>query len=443
MGIWEALGFRRSVSRVTVEGGKPFYHMYDPKPVFKTEVTNADKIRLALTSPGAFTVFKFVADMFSQGQFKLYPKGGIDAGADPVEDHSLLEFLKSPNILQSQTQFLWDYMFCKKVYGTANLYVDSWRLEMGPRAYFLANEWITWPEWFEQHRRTLILSEEKLEEGKETILKYNEGRVEREIPYANVYQWHDVTSAFDRWHSPSVLDAYFKVVQNSDLSVRSKNVNANFAGKFLVGSQVDVENTSEIPMGPMDKATVRKALNSKESIFPTLTPPNIERFVPDGNILSNLDESFRNDVSFIGHALNIPKDALEILAQGATYENQEKAKGSFTAQSLQMDADDFCEGILKAFGIDEQYEAKMSWDHLPHNQVFEKQKAEMLKQKADAFSMMIEAGVAPEAAARILNWEIDEQEFREPYFNRSRTNGTSEEEGDRRREDEETDEGED
>ena len=108
----------------------------------------------------------------------------------------------------------------------------------------------------------------------------------------------------------------------------------------------------------------------------------------------------------IGKMYGIPKDVLEAnLGKGGTFENQEKARGSHVAYTLEPKSEDLANGLETYFDLD--VELKFSWTHLQFMQVFEKEKADVKKITAETFKAYGDSGVTPERAAGLLELELE------------------------------------
>ncbi len=387
MGWLDAL---RPRVKITFENGEKFYeYKFGEDGQYSYE----DKVNMILSNPAAIYVFDLICDLFSLGVFKMY------RGEQEVESDPLLDFLDNPNPFQNATQFKYDYLFYRK-FGTANLYTDIKTLGSAkPNGYFLFNGYMKWPKWFTDNKASL-LDEQLFAEAQSKEIEYRMPHKTRFIPYENITQFFDITNGTNRWDGPSRVDALVELVKNSDKALKAIGRNADFAGKYLVGSQVDIEQTDKLPLGQADKASIREAMKDRnEFVYPTKTPPSIIPY-SDGTALPFLDEAFYKSMFYIGKVLNIPRDVLEVI-DGSTYENQEKARALIIYYVIQPAANDFCDGLLRHFGY-EGYTLELDYSHLPFLQVMETDKAEVFSRKAEALKDLIEAGMNPEDAADYL-----------------------------------------
>lgn len=406
MGYWQNIG--KSIFNISKEGGDWFYQIIGGNVTWGKKTTFQEKMSAILQNPAALYIFILLPELFSLGEFELKTKDGKE-----VEEHPLLDFLKNPNFMQTEDQFKWDYMFWRKL-GTANLYIDSKILSKGNSMYFINGDNIEWPQWFKDNGETLFLSKRSQQLMNEQKLTYRTKGQVFDFRYEKLMQFFDISNGLGNWFSsPSRVDALYKVISNSDKSLESKNINTEFLSKFIVSGKVDINDTSKMPMADDDKQSVRESMRSRENVFPTKSPVSINRFIDQSTVLESLDKAYMNDAFIIGKMLNIPKDVIEMLGD-STYENQEKARASVISYCIQADANDFCEGILKYFGLGDTYNLELVYSHLPFVQVFEKDKADTAKSKASAFSVLVNAGADQKEVADMLGMGDWLTKFREP-----------------------------
>jgi hypothetical protein len=162
-----------------------------------------------------------------------------------------------------------------------------------------------------------------------------------------------------------------------------------------------------MPMGEYDKQSIRESMRSNENVYPTKTMIDVKRFIDNYGVLESLDKAFLADYYLLGKAFGIPRDVLEAY-ESSTYENQEKARASHISYTVQPKMNDLCNALESYFGYDKEgKEIVIDYSHLPHVQVFEKEKAEARRLNAMAMKDLIDAGGNPEQVAEYLEIEID------------------------------------
>lgn len=372
---------------------------------------DAKKLRTVLENPAALFIILLLCDLFSMGQYKLYKKG--EEKGEPIEDHPLLQVLRNPNPMQTEEQFKWDHMFWR-VLGVANMLSDS-KVLKGPGSnvlYWLSPDLIKWPKWFADNNKTLFFSRQSITELGEKELTYESESQKYPFKYKFLKRFFDLSNGINGWFEiPSRLDALYKIVKNSDNALDSKNINSHLARKFLVSGKHDPSNVATLPMARTEKDDIEKKVLSRKNVHAMRSMVDIKRFLEDLGALAKLDTSFLNDAFLIGKMYNIPRDVIERFDQGATYENQEKARAAVISYCIQPAADDFCAGLLDFFGVTD-LTLMLSYDHLPFVQTFEKERAETDERRAMAFFRLVSAGADQKEAAELLG--LDLNSFTEP-----------------------------
>lgn len=398
MANWFNSFFNRNKFKVSKDGNEYFYEEYNSKTSFNTFISESDKIKMVLSNPAALFVFTLQCDLSSLGKFSVYKD------EEEIEDDPILKLLNKPNPLQTGKQFVWDYMFWNML-GNVNLYVDSKLIEKN-KLYFLEKDKIEYPNDFKKDK--IILSNAAYTKLQDAILTYKQKDNSFSFKYKQLIQLFDLSNGLGNFfESPSRLDALYKIVSNSDLALNSKNINAEFMSKFFVSGKVDVKDTSQMPMGEYDKQSIRESMRSNENVYPTKTMVDVKRFIDNYGVLKSLDEAFLNDYYLIGKAFGIPRDVLEAY-NSSTYENQEKARASHISYTIQPKMNDLCTALESYFGYDKEGKSiEIDYSHLPHVQVFEKEKAEARRLNAMAMKDLIDAGGNPEQVAEYLEIDID------------------------------------
>lgn len=404
-----------------LQGYKQHHVYYANKPT-----SYQKKLELICESTASFFVFDLISSLFSMGKWVMKKNDEI------IEEHEILDLVNNPNPMQSAAQFKYDYMFFRKM-GTANMIADSTILNPNSRLYILKNQFIEWPEWFDKNKHTIFLSDKAVEEFRQMVIRYKTDSQELSFPMERMRQFHDISNGIKSWwDSPSRVDSLYKVVINADLAIKSKATTADFAGKYLVGNQLD-GGISGVPIDEEDENALRRLLHSKESVFPMTSNTQIDRFVNDSSMLSNLGTAVFEDIFLVGRIVGIPRDVLEMF-QASTYQNQELAKAAIIYYVCKPDSQDFAEGILDMYDGYENlrkqgYTLELDFDHLPFVQAFIEKESESKLKLSTAFKNVVQAGANQAEAADWLGInELTEEKFQTPYFNGQSTNNEDPEE---------------
>jgi hypothetical protein len=357
------------------------------------------RLRKIFSNPALLKVISLQCDLFSLGEVYVYDKNGVEVKQDPIIDR-----INNPNPLQTKSQFLWDYMFWNML-GTDYLYVDSnINSSNTNKLYFLQPDKIEWPADFNKNYDKLIFSQNSLNELNKTLIgyRYSDG-TGIQIPLSKVIIITDLTNGTGNWFKGnSRINALWKMVDNSEASLDSKNINIKYAGKFMVAGQADPNDTRKLPMGESEKQDIETKMNSRKRVHAVKSMIDIKRFVEDMGALK-LDESYLADYFAIGNMYNIPRDVLEASLQGSTYENQEKSTGRHVAYTLQPKGNELMLALANKFGYDDGRTVVMSWDHLPFMQVFEADRATVKSKNIVSFANLINIGVPLDEVNKYLD----------------------------------------
>lgn len=385
---WESIQQPLSVERDV--NGNWWYELYNSNNK-ATLLSDKQKIKVVLTNPAVLKVFKLNCDMFSLGKINQYN------GNDLAEVDYLYSLKKKPNLRQTWTQFLWDYMFWKMT-GTAYLWRSSNVLNESTQLYWLNPANIDWENGKGKFSKFLFSKLGLNKEQAETIkYTFDDGSTSR-IPLSQITPFFDLSNGIGgNWYvGNSTLDALYKVIHNSELSLDAKAINLEFSAKFMVNGKNSIDDISNLPMGETEKLDIENNLRGKKKVHAVKTPIDIKRFVDDIARLK-LDESFYNDYFMIGSIYGIPRDVLEANLRGSTYENQEKATGRHVEYCLKPSGQVLTDELEALFGFES---LKMEWNHLLFNQVFEKDKADRQGIQLDNIQKALNMGALSEQEAK-------------------------------------------
>lgn len=322
-----------------------------------------EKINAVLSNPAALKVFSLNCDLFSLGK---------------INDDFLYTQRKKPNYKQNWTQFFWDYMFFTQL-GTSYLWTPNGKLNDNSPIQWLNPANIDFDSSFVDKLNGIILSNITYKELLKGSIKYTTGNTSRMIPLSEITPFYDLTSSVsdNAFKGISRLDALYKIISNSESALNAKSINLEFSQNFMASSKS--ESLESVNMSNEEKQSIEGVIKSKKNIHAIKKPIEIKRFVDDIARLK-LDECFYNDYFMIGSMYGIPRDVLEANLKGSTYENQEKSINRHVEYSLKPKGQLLTDTFEDLFGYTDLV---MSWSHLSFNQVFEKEKQEVIKMKLD------------------------------------------------------------
>jgi hypothetical protein len=347
--------------------GNFFYEVLNQNANLSKFKNDKEKLNVVLSNPAALKVFALNCDLFSLGKINT-----------PTETDFLYSQRKKPNFKQNWTQFLWDYMFFMQL-GTAYLWTPNNQLNETSPIQWLNPANIEFDTNIVDKLNSLILSKITYSDIIKGTIKYNIGNTSKVIPISEITPFYDLTNSVSDNHFKGVsrLDALYKIISNSENALNAKNINLEFSQKFVATAKND--SLESVNMTDVEKRNIEGVVRSSKSVHAIKKPIEIKRFVDDIARLK-LDECFYNDYFMIGSMYGIPKDILESNLKGSTYENQEKATNRHVEYVLKPKGQLLTDTFEEKFNYSELF---MSWEHLAFNQVFEKERQEVIKLKLD------------------------------------------------------------
>jgi hypothetical protein len=375
-------------------------------PQFNDYTKDVDKIAAVFSNPALLKIITLQCDLFSMAKVYVYN------GERERQNDVALERFHKPNPMQTQSQFLWDYMFWKML-GNATLYMDSNVVDRtNAPMYWLEPHKIEWPVSLEKEKDKLIFSEAKLNRLLETeiVYRYDDGSTFR-FPLKKISTITDLTNGTGNWFKGfSRIDALYKVISNSEVTLDSININTRFTSKFLVAGQADPKDVTRVPMGEAEKKDIEDKINGntwdekmkgeEKQVHAVKSMVDVKRFIDDMRALE-LDKRFLSDFFLIGSMYNIPRDVLELYTS-STYENQDRARAGHVAYTLDPAGCELGAIVSKRWGYTTK-DVVLSWDHLPFVQTMEADRMKVKQQQAQVFVTLIKNGVTVDDANKFLD----------------------------------------
>ena len=332
-----------------------------------------------------------LADIFSLGKI--------------TAPESLQKRLQNPNPFQTQTQFLWDFMFWQ-VLGNSYCITNGKSLETEQNIYWLNVAKMTFPRETKEKLDKFYLSKKSYNELLESEIEYKfDDGTTKNYKLKDIIHITDTTNGLNWFEGYSRLDALYKVITNSNIGLEAKRDNLDFSRKFIVNGKNAVDDVTELPLTDREKTDIETKLSGTQKIHGVKSPIEIKRFTDNIKALA-LDESYMNDLHIIGNMYNIPKDVIEAIGKG-TWDNQRIARAVLTEMSLQSKGNTMIQAFAKHYGLDYNDELMfMSWSHLSFNQVYEKEKAETQQIKVNTLAKLVELGANVQSASDELGLNI-------------------------------------
>lgn len=390
---------KRPLSVEVDNAGNVFYKMFSSGASFISLTTDREKLDIILKNPACLKVFKLNCDLASLGKVNEYKDDKF------FKINGLKDIQDRPNKHQTWKQFIWDYEFYNML-GTAYLWRsnDKKKIASSTSFYWLNPAEITFPGSMENTLDRLDLSDKSIKEIGDKYIQYSfRDGTTKDIPLKEIETFFDLSNSVSQnWcKGNSVIDALYKVIANSEIGLDAKNVNLDYSRKFIVAGTQDPDNVTQLPMSEAEKQNIEQKMNGERQVHGMKSAIQINRFVNDLAKLK-LDDAYIADYFIIGSMYNIPRDVLEANLKGITYENQEKSTGKHISYSIQPKVDDLMEWFSSFYEKDFRIEYK----HLPFMQYVEKDKADTVKTKSEAFKILVENGISKNDALKLTGLEI-------------------------------------
>lgn len=319
------------------------------------------QLNVALYNPAVLKVLSYRADIYSQIKFNEYSKDKL------ILNDFLYSENKAPNPFESWVDFHYNVSFWRDL-GNAYIYKERDVLYcLNPLFMDIKDEQL-------KNINQFRFSETTTKQSKKGTFKakFNEDAGWQELKLENLYILSDLSTSINgNWlQGNSRLDALYQVIQNSKLSLKSKNRNLFYTTKFAVSGEHDAKDVYSTPMGDAEKDNIAKSLQSNKEIYATKHKIDVKQLVSNLSSLK-LDESYIADLSIIGNMYGLTKDVLDIVIKGSTHENKEKAIGAFIDYSMMPKVQQHSDLYEIMF---EKEDIRGSFKHLPFNAVFEAEK---------------------------------------------------------------------
>lgn len=390
--------FNRVKEVIRYNNGSIFTTLFNGNTNFKV-LTDDVKLRYMLTNPALAKVVFLNCDVFSLAEIKR---------VDGNKNDPLIKLLDNPNYFQSQRQFLWTYRFWV-MFGNAYLKPANNRIDSDyQQLYLLEPNKIEWKGSVLNKLDKMVLSKASYNDILNSTIKYKySDGTKLDVKLKEIIAFQDLTNGLGNWYDGnSRIDALWKILQNTEGALDAKNINLEFSKKFLVSGNYDPTKDlgSLSTMQNVEREDIKAKLRSNEPVHPIKSEVNIKRFVDDLAKLK-LDDSYNEDLSKIGSLYNIPRDILEALKGGSTYENQEKSIGRHINYSEMPKAKDLLESLCTFFSLNsDDYE--ITFNDNSFMQVFEQERATVNMTNARTHETLVRNGADPQEAAEYLKIDL-------------------------------------
>lgn len=358
--------------------------------------------------PQVKTVINRKASMASNMKIRLVRGEGEDA--EQIDTHPVLDLLQTPNVLQSQKEFIIQNWVFFEIFGESFTLMNGGEFITTPSSLFnLPNDLLEMKltgKLYKQIEESGIIDGYKLEVNG----KSEDYKAEEIIHFANY-------GGSDGIKGQSVLKTLQFPVTNTFKSYEARNVLIAKRGAIGILSNSSGDETGSIPLKPKEKEELQEKFDSKYG----LKEDQSQVIVTNGSLkwqAMNFDveelalhleetQNFRILVDAFGLNMNIFSDE-----KGATFENQKEGQRSAYESTIIPQAESWLEKLSKAILTEQDIKSGLrlwpDFTHLPCLQANQKEKAEADDKKASAFKKTVE-GIEK---LRALNL-IDESQARD------------------------------
>ena len=353
--------------------------------------------------PQVKTVINRKASMASNMKIKLLQGYGEDL--TEIDSHPVLSLLKTPNILQSQKEFITQNWVFFEVFGESFTLMNGREFTSVPSSIFnLPNTLLKvnpTGKLYKQIEKDGIYESFELEANGKTETY----QAEEIIHFANY-------GGSDGIRGQSILKTLQFPVSNTKKSYEARNVLIAKRGAIGILSNSSSDETGGIPLKPKEKDELQEKFDLKYG----LREDQSQVVVTNGSLkwqAMNFDvrelalhleetQNFRILVDAYGLNMNIFSEE-----KGATFENQKEGQRAAYESTIIPQAETFMEKLSKELLTDQEIANGMrlvaDYSHLPCLQANQKEKAEAEDRRAAAFKKNVEGIVALESIGKGLD----------------------------------------
>jgi hypothetical protein len=374
-----------------------------------------DGLKVGLTNPVLQPSLNLIARLFSSAKFSE-----VNEDLEPVENSTLVELLKKPNLYQSQQDFLEQFIWFKYCFGFMYMYpVHPVGVRTAERATLnnLNTSYIKYDDNFKtpivfKKSDALKIADQKFtyeDQGNEQKLNL---AVKQVIPFydlangiASSSYSNSSTNTNNLLTAPSRLLSIQTELSNVHQAGIAKNKAIQTNGRELFSNKNSGVGVA-VPLSKPEKLEIERKLNNETGLGSNrsraiVTNASMEHKSLHIKLLElGLDQSKTADANTILWALGIP---LDLADKTSTYENKEQAMLGFMQNNIMPQMNDFTNSLSNYFGL-EGTKLIGTYDHLPIMQVIKETELKTIRSKAEVLEILLTSGIDPEEALTLLEW---------------------------------------
>lgn len=385
-------GFFQSPSNYRIGQSGPVYiDTANPKKIFDE-------------NPQVNQVIRKKSSMFANMNLILVDKDGTQ-----IDDPALMKLLENPNILQSQNEFLKQYLEQKDVYGNNFMYKSiASKLQKYPSSLALISPFYLKPQltgkFYDQTELSGIISEYQLQ-GVGPTQKFATESI----------MWSRVPDLDNPLIGISPLKSLRFPITNSKLAYDYFNVISNEKGAIgILSTNTAKDGFGALPMtteekkkiesqyqksyglgsSPSGEDKMRVVLTEASLNWQPMTYPTQQLL-----LLEQIDSNFLVIIDHFGLNVNI------FSSKNQTYENVKSAIIQCYQDTIFVEADQFTQSLTKFLGIPDGFKIVADYSHL---QILKQDEtAADFKTKSDAIAQLVNSNIiTPLQAQEVLKNEL-------------------------------------
>lgn len=346
-------------------------------------------------NPSVNLVWKRKADMFSNGKFKL--RNTTTKDVEEIKDAELLNLLLKPNVLQSQNEWMKQYLLQKEIYGNQYLYKSrASKLQKYPTSLINLSPALTQPILTGKVYDQIAL------DGIIVNYRFVEMGIERFYQVEEIL-WTRLSDLDSATIGVSALKSLQYPITNTKYAYDYYNVISNEKGAIGIlstGSQKD--NFGAMPIDPQEKKRIQDAYLNQYGLGNDDAGRDKMRVILTEMALNwqpmsyptkdlQLQEQIDANFAIIADAAGLNINLFNGKAQ--TYENTKHAMIQAYQDTIIPFADDFCGNISPFIGVPKGYELVLDYSHLAILQENEDTKAKTIQTILASIGNAVQSGL--------------------------------------------------
>lgn len=401
---------------ITVNGSFPYLHYERLKDGTHTYYSEGDgstidlsnKLVVARNSPVLTPIFNKIAHYVGSAKFMH-----VNDNGDEIENSPYIDLINNPNVYQSKTDFLEQWVWYKLAFGYVYQYpVKGPGLEVAKEIYNLNTSLVEFPDDFKTP--ILFTDSDRKKLFKEQFVYDEDGQnlkiaFEKIIPYFDLSNGLSTDCDYSLMVAPSRIDSIKLPLTTIQRAYEAKNIVIGSNGRELYKSN---SNPNAMPFGDDEQKRVNSKINNEYGFglgkSRAITTKSDVEWQSLHIVLKELglDESVMSDFVICVNAFSFPPELL--LSGNNTYENQNVTEIRFIQGFIQNQVDDLANSLTSGLDVPKGTKIIGCLDHLPIMQEIENMRVDTQLKQTTAIRNLYMSGYSKEEAEEYLNSEDDD-----------------------------------